>query len=271
MSANKSNPGAAAFQQMLAQLRAAFLAELPEKLNHLESLILALEQSSGIDEPFHDLYRSVHSLKGSGGTHGLHIITAICHQQEDLLTATASKGSASKETIGNLLAYVDLLRQAVGEISQGHTAFPLVEQKLAELRQALSAKLYSVLLVDNSKLSTSIYLQILKGFPVRAIVVDDGYLALMRILTEPFDLLISANEIPILNGAALIGALRLSHSKNQAIKTVLITSNAKIVQHRKRNTDADYIIPKDAHIAKNLEATVKTIIGEFAKRGAAPS
>ena len=71
------------FQQMLLQLRKTFLEDMPEKLDRLESLLLEIEKNGDGGEVFNELYRIVHSLKGSGGTHGLHIITTICHQLED--------------------------------------------------------------------------------------------------------------------------------------------------------------------------------------------
>jgi len=69
-----------AFQALLEGMRADFLAELPERCDSFDESILALEKSPDDREAFNELYRGVHSLKGSGGTHGLSIITTLCHQ-----------------------------------------------------------------------------------------------------------------------------------------------------------------------------------------------
>ena len=62
-------------QKMLRQLRATFLDELPERLDRLDNLLLDIEKlGAATGEEFNELYRGVHSIKGSGGTHGLHII-----------------------------------------------------------------------------------------------------------------------------------------------------------------------------------------------------
>lgn len=246
-----------AFQQLLSQLRASFVEELPNRLDTLDNLLLAMEKSGAIDDSYHELFRHVHSLKGSGGTHGLHIITSICHQLEDILSANASTGTAlTGDFIDACLAYVDLLRMAVEDIRQGKREFSGVEQRLNELRAKVFAKRRSILLVDNSKLSTAIYTQMLKQFPVRTVTMNDSHQALMRLLTEPFDLLITANELPLLSGSALIGAMRLSSSANRQMKAILITSNPEIVRHQKRHTDPDYIITKDAQLAVNLQEAV---------------
>jgi chemotaxis protein histidine kinase CheA len=80
-----------AFQALLASMREAFLDELPERCGHFDALILSLETSPDDREAFNELYRGVHSLKGSGGTHGLSIITTICHQLENLLSETEAR------------------------------------------------------------------------------------------------------------------------------------------------------------------------------------
>lgn len=240
------------FQQMLRQLRDAFLEEMPEKLERLDRLLVAMEETGANSDRFNEFYRIIHSLKGSGSTFGLHIVTSICHQLEDLLNTTGGGAKFTPALIAASLNYVDLLRMAEAQIHAGNDSFPQIEERLDYLRKQLAKKQFTVLIVDNSKLLTQIYLQALAELPVRPVVVDDGYIALMRVLTEPFDLLVTTNEIPILNGIALIGALRLSASRNRKIKTILITSNQGLTAKKNRATDADYVIAKDANLAQNL-------------------
>lgn len=240
------------FQQMLLQLRNGFLEEMPEKLDRLDQLLVAMEEAGVDSESFNEFYRIVHSLKGSGGTFGLHIVTTICHQLEDLLNTTDGGTKYTPALISISLDYVDLLRAALEQFHAGDTSFQRIEERLGELHRKLAPKHFTVLIVDNSKLLTQIYLQALAELPVRAVMMDDGLVALRRILTEPFDLLITTNEIPVLNGIALIGALKLSASKNRNVKTILVTSNKKITSYTNRSTDADYIIVKDAKLAQNI-------------------
>ena len=246
------------FQQMLLQLRNSFLEDIPEKLNRLDQLLVTMEKTGADSESFNEFYRIIHSLKGSGGTFGLQIITTICHQLEDLLS-TADGGGAqyTPALIAISLDYVDLLRMTLKQIHAKNTSFPQIEEQLNGLRKQLAQKQFTVLIVDNSKLSTQIYLEALAELPVRPAVVADGYIALMRVLTEPFDLLITTNEIAVLNGVALIGALKLSASKNRNIKTILITSNKNLAKSQNRATDADYTVIKDAKLAQNLAGVTK--------------
>jgi chemotaxis protein histidine kinase CheA len=65
------------FELLMAELLAEFLDELPRRCNDLEQAVLSLEnQSPGA---FDELFRQVHSLKGTGGGVGIPIITTICH------------------------------------------------------------------------------------------------------------------------------------------------------------------------------------------------
>lgn len=242
---------------MLLQLRNTFLEEMPEKLDILDQLLVAMEKNGVDSDSFNEFYRIIHSLKGSGGTFGFHIITTICHQLEDLLNTTEGGAKYTPELIAISLNYVDLLRMSIEQIHAENTGFPEIEEQLGKLRKQLSQKKFSVLLVDNSKLSTKIYLQILSELPVQTVVMTDGIFALMRALTEPFDLIITTNEISMLNGVALIGALKLSDSKSRNTKTILITSNKSLAATRNRATDADYTVIKDAKLAQNLTDTVK--------------
>lgn len=249
-----------AFQKMLLQLRNTFLEDMPEKFDRLESLLLEMEKEGSSSETFNEAYRIVHSLKGSGGTYGLHIITTICHQLEDLLSITDGGTKFTPKHIALSLSYVDLLRTAYKHIQACYDSFPLIENRLAELRQKLAPKHFPVLLVDDSKLSTNICLQTLSELPVHITVVHDGLQALTRALTEPFDLVITTNEIPRLNGVALVGALRLSDAKKHHIKTILLTSNKEIASARKRSIDADYTILKDGKLMQNLSDAVKNAL-----------
>ena len=64
---------------LLEQLKNSFVQSVPEKLDEIESYILNLSNTDSIEENFENLYRSIHSLKGAGGTYGFTAITTICH------------------------------------------------------------------------------------------------------------------------------------------------------------------------------------------------
>lgn len=124
------------FQALLANMRAEFLDEFPERCGHLEDLVLSLEKSPANHETFNELYRKVHSLKGSGGTHGLNIVTTVCHQLETRLTDAAAKQAFGKAFVSAALAYVDMLRKVQRQALLEAQDFSGIEAELNSLRLA---------------------------------------------------------------------------------------------------------------------------------------
>lgn len=249
-------------QTMLRQLRDAFLEEMPERLDHLDNLLLTMEKRGAASvEGFNDLYRSIHSIKGSGGTHGIHMLTAICHQFEDLLNSVEKHLSdVAPVFFQTAFDYIELLRTTVDQARRGQDNFAGVEKRLLELSKQSFTTEYSLLLVDGSRFSAQMYEQMLADLPIHVVVMNSGYEALLRVLNEPFDILITSQELPVLNGKALIGALRLSGSRNRAIKTILLTSNPVPEKPRMRATDPNYVLVKTPALATDLHRTVLTVI-----------
>lgn len=247
-------------QQMLLQLRANYLAELPDHVNELEQRTLGLvKHSDDYPQYYGELYRKVHSLKGGAGTYGLHIVSTISHQLEDTLAYVANdKGKVDDNFLDRCIAYFDLMRSAINGALQGKTTFPEIEAALAAMRDAAAEKHLTTLLVEPSKVNSKLYFAVLKNLPIQFSVVDSGYAALGLLLHSQFDLLITGYETPSLNGLALVAALRLNKGLNQDISAILLTSS--------ENLDIPFqaqplkVIRRDTHIAAELLREVQQII-----------
>lgn len=247
-----------AFQRLLHGMRESFLDELAERCDRLESMILTLENLPGDQEAFNELYRGVHSLKGSGGTHGLGIITAICHQLENFLTDVASKKGFGEAFANRALAYVDLLRRVESPARSDNPDYADIEAALASLRQTALQSRKAGLIAESSTMMIRIYEAALATFPVQLTVVHDGLAALDCLTRNPFDFAIIGRELKDLNGIAVISALRSSQGANQDIPVVLISSNREgIPAHARIQT----ILARDQKLAANLSATAKTLLG----------
>ncbi|HPE36312.1 MAG TPA: Hpt domain-containing protein, partial [Spirochaetales bacterium] len=91
---------------MLSDIRAAFAAESEEILAAMEEAILALERGDqgAVDE----LFRAVHTLKGSSGIVGLAALERFAHKLETRLgTIRSGQKLPSQEAYGALLACKD--------------------------------------------------------------------------------------------------------------------------------------------------------------------
>lgn len=241
--------------ELLAHLQADFLAELGERIDKLEDLTMAYEKGHFAQADFDSLFRAVHSLKGSAGTFGFPIASAVCHAYEDYLN---SGRQSNASFAANCLKYIDLLRTAAEKVMQGRTEFADIEDSIRRLSESHFAKPYSAILVEPSKLTAELCKQAVSSLPIRLVQANDGLQALTRLLSEPFDLLISSQEVPTLNGTALIAAIRLANRPGQPIKTVLLTSQPGRID---APIQPDHIVRKDLHLGQNLMQAVTKVLG----------
>jgi len=245
--------------QLLEQLKEAFLAELPEQCQELNRLVLSLEQYPENHSFYEGLYRKVHSLKGSAGTHGIHIISQICHHFEDLLT-TLDNASTQIDSvfINNCLSYVDLIQNAIKAAQSSHPDYAVIEHELERIRQALSKDNFRGLIIEPSPMMSLMCKDALSPLPIQLSLLNNSLTALERLLQEKFDFLILGKELKPLNGAALISALRTSGTVNNQIPTIMITSNGKkgIPEYAR----PDHIIKRDTQLTQNLVKAVESAI-----------
>lgn len=269
MPAPEQNNSLTHAQKILQQLKSNFLNDLPDRDHRIEELILQLGHDSESADIYDDLFRQVHSLKGSAGTFGFHSITKICHHLEDLLSsAHSSQHGFDAECKDICLQYTDLIKQEINKETLSTTPntdaqFSDLDAVLAVLRGKTLHNKLSGLLVLGTNLMNKICQETLRQLPVHISIADDGFTALGRLLHEKFDFLILGKELEVLNGMALTSALRLADSPNQEIPILMITSKPVSVSDIK--TLPDYVINKDQHIADNLNKTVLEIISKHRK------
>lgn len=93
-----------------SNLLASFIAEARDLVKRLVSNLLALEASPSSPELIEEIFRAMHTLKGSSGIFDLPAFTALTHAAEDILdTHRTTHEAIRSETIDHLLASTDLL------------------------------------------------------------------------------------------------------------------------------------------------------------------
>ena len=243
-------------EALLKEIRNNFLSDLPERLDTIESLVLSLEHPEKYEDNFHELYRHIHSLKGSAGTHNLHILGSVCHKFEDHLSMIQS--SSDKFNTGNIsvwLSFVDLLRKSIA-LTGAPAEQESIQDALHKIWVSATTRFHG-LIVATSQLHKNICIDAFKGKPIQFAYVDNGYDALGKLLNAKFDLLITGMEAPRLPGMALISALRLSGSVNKDIKVIMLTSKKGVT--RNRQTDPDYVLEKDGNLPQNISVIAQNI------------
>lgn len=245
--------------KMLAELRNSFLSDLPSRIEEIENLIFELKSGQKFTENFETLYRHVHSIKGSAGTHGLQIISTVCHGFEDeIVKVEGDKSSMDGERVSSWLGFIDLLRKTVDKIHEGTDDFAEIEAELGKTRNKDGEYKYKGLLVFAAGLQQQMCLSAFTDLPVNMAFAENGYEAMGRLLHEKFDFVISNMELPDLNGIALITALRLSKTRNHHIPCVLLTT--KDVSRFGRDSDPDHVIKKDANMLARIAEVARKFI-----------
>lgn len=249
--------GLSAFQVMLDGLRHDFLSQLSERCDSMDALVLRLVKSAGDREIFNALYRVIHSLKGAGGTHGLPIITRICHQLENVLCAADDRHCFEEAFSDQALAYVDMLRLVDEVARQPEPDYSDIEVSLEAQRTLALKDLKSVMIADSSKMMSGLYQHVLASLPLQVTTVDEGVAALECLLRENYDLVIIGRELKTLNGIALIAALRANNSRNRDVPVVLITAGSEEVPE---HLQVNEVLRRDQSLSKRLLESVGSLL-----------
>lgn len=212
-------------QAILLGMRLRFIEELPERCEKLENLILQLEQTSGDHAALGELLREVHSLKGAGGTHGLEMVTTVCHQLEDLLGAATASAHFEKAFASAVLAHVDALRRVASIASGSNPDFGPISTELAKLRQSVEERRWRGLVVEASVTMARIYQAAVGTLPVDISVASNGAEGLARLMRDPFDFVILGGEIGTTSSIELATTLRASLGPNCRTPLILVTGS----------------------------------------------
>ncbi len=248
-------------ESLLGVLRDDYLADLPVRFQDMENEILGLEDINQYEEYYQTLFRNVHSIKGSAGTHGLFILTKICHRLEEHLTSTQKIDVITHNEASNLLKFVDLLILAREQIIDGKDVFLKIESELDALDVIAFKDIIKVIIVGQSDSTIDLITKLISNYPVQIVTVSDGLQSLNKLMHDNYDLMFIGTELPVLNGIAVIAAMRMSKSINATVPIVLLTSTTKIAVEPLLSVD--YIIKRDSNMIMNVDNAFKKLFGNI--------
>jgi two-component system chemotaxis sensor kinase CheA len=121
-------------------LLAQFIPEARELLDRASNGVLALERGPEARDVINDVFRAVHTLKGTSGLFDIAPLMRLAHAAEDLLDEVrGGELDLNSEMVDNLLTSLDLIGQWIGEL-EGRERLPDdAEAKAAERAQSLRA------------------------------------------------------------------------------------------------------------------------------------
>lgn len=241
---------------LLAQIKADFLYGLSARCYDLENLVMALSNTDRHSNEFQELYRLVHSLKGAGGTHGLPLITTICHHFEDLLQSELPVHN--DVFTDKALQLIDILHE-VSKIQAENeaAALQLLTDKFHNSQREISDKQPVVLILETSRTVILLLQAMLKEYAIKTICMTDSQFAFQRMLSEHFDMIILSQETAMLSGTAIIQAIQTNQGVNKDTPFILLTSNKELNINELKNTQ---IVDRSQAFATSLNPVISRLL-----------
>lgn len=107
-------------QDEMRELIQEFIAEAEEILEGLDQYFIKLEAAPGDLVLINEIFRAVHSIKGSAGFLGFNRLVEVAHEAENILNKLRQKEmQATPEAIDIILESVDVLKRLIKEIKEG--------------------------------------------------------------------------------------------------------------------------------------------------------
>lgn len=116
-----------------------FLVESNENLDRLDQELVKLQSDPTSENLLGNIFRTIHTIKGSCGFLGFGRLEKVAHTGESLLYRLRDgKLSLTADMTSGLLDMVDAVRQMLGEIQStehdGENSYPELQERLKQLQ-----------------------------------------------------------------------------------------------------------------------------------------
>lgn len=197
--------------ELMATLRVDFIDRAGDHLDNLDAaLAAAAKDSQGRFPNDMEFRRTVHSLKGSGGTFGFPLVTLIAHRLEDYLSDAVPM---SGPVLANLQVFLDRLRDVIeGRIGSAGEDAAEITRALpnagARAEMDVTKVDVEVMLVSPKDTASRIVSKELQECGFRVVNVASSLEALEQIVLTKPDLIIASTVLDSLSGVDLACAIR---------------------------------------------------------------
>lgn len=239
-------------QAILFNLRQEFVLDLDEHVDWIEHQFDTLHKE--LSEPvMAELKRRIHSLKGSGGTYGLHLLSRVCHHLEDLLEQSTQ--ALNTLQLERLLAGTDLMREIAQRArDQAAPEWGDLARQLSYLEHNSARK--SCLVIEPTQLMQQFFQQFMVDHHYDVKVIETGLSALQLLVRQRFDLIISARDPGDIDSQALAAALQASSGPNRSTPIILITARSVHADETQRFAA---VLQRDRQLTESLERFLLTL------------
>lgn len=210
----------------LEEFKLEYLENLREEMLRIENEVLKLESSSDSDRPsiLHEIFRTIHSLKGSAGSYEFYMLTTIFHQFEDFISNNLQK-SQSPALIDTCLNFLDIAKNCSIDYKQKSTEIEKYATILEGETVQESTINGKILLIERNKSIVKIITKVAQNNQLEVVALSNGATAINRIIHERFDLIVTSKDLDTLDGESVLKGVRVMKNLNQKTPMVLISSD----------------------------------------------
>ncbi|MDA8239490.1 MAG: chemotaxis protein CheA [Nitrospiraceae bacterium] len=136
----------------MEEIVADFISEAEESLERIDPLFVELEAKGHDKDILHDIFRSMHTIKGAAGFLGFQLIVDVAHKAESIMKKLRDdETSISTALIDVILRSVDMLKLLIRHLKMKDGAEEDIRGLLGDLDAALSGEVATPTGTDDSE------------------------------------------------------------------------------------------------------------------------
>ena len=251
------------FEGDMKEIIEDFIVETKDILDKIDNDFLSLEETPDNLPLLNEIFRHVHTIKGTGSFLGFHQLTSVTHVAEDLLNLLRKgEKTITTEIMDGLLSFVDILKVLLDDIDKKNLVPREINTVKSELKQIMSGKAPKKKKVETKKEKNEE-----KSVPEKETdevkkepssnnkVPEDTAILKREVIKKVADQTIRVDVARLEALLNLVGELVLGRNRLQQVNDNLLTSNIQSPNIEELN-----IVNSDiANITKSIqEAVMKT-------------
>lgn len=181
-----------------------FFDEFKNKIISLENALIDVKSGNYTDEVINEVFRSIHTVKGTADLLGMFILVSVTHKAEDVLDDVRNKKLLMDDTLCSLfIEFKDYIALSIDNLSMGifddevcdNLAVYFEKEFNTYLHKALNqvieeTTVQTILVVEESTFIRYSIKKIALEHGYNAIITDNSEDAMKKILKYPIDLII---------------------------------------------------------------------------------
>ena len=238
----------------IENLKEDYLLALDEEIKTIETELVQLEKLSPVNfsTNLYDVFRKVHSFKGSAGSYEFYMLATIFHRLEDHISYQMQ---IEKEDgfIDLCFKYIDTAKNCIIDYQNGAQGLEKYTTIIDGINVQDKYTAGKMLLIEPSLSIRKIFQKAAEDNKLELTILNNGATALNRIIHESYDLIVASAAIEILDGESLLKGLKVMKTINQKTPMLLISGDP---QEQLEDAGFGFIL-KDIDLLSNIDTYLK--------------